>query len=285
MYLWRRNYARADYEASNVIRMGDAWVARLVGYNEARANFALLNEIPERLRAHCDKLETELRAAGEVRDKILANRIKELVDGDLPAKLISKRLLQNTNNGEIETLQAEIEDVALQLNRYSEGLDDAFREAVETATQLMARKSVGALLSDARATSTPDDDSVAHKIKDLESSADTLARNIEKKRRKLDQITKRRREMLNLASNFRRRRYDDDNSFFEPDDLAEDLLKLLLQGLISAAEYWIRSKGFHGWRGRSADPFRRSGGFPPFGGRRSSRSRRGGKRFETGGGF
>ncbi|MEO1544393.1 MAG: hypothetical protein AAFR75_10300, partial [Pseudomonadota bacterium] len=73
MYLWNRKYGSKTYSATSIVRMGDAWVAGLIGYNDARANYAILNEIPVRLRAHVDALSQELDAAqSELDTKVAA---------------------------------------------------------------------------------------------------------------------------------------------------------------------------------------------------------------------
>lgn len=289
MYLWNRQFGRKAYEASGLIKMGDEWVARLVGYHEARANYAILNEIPERLRAHCDVLADDLASATAKADDVLAERIKVLAGSDLTAALMAARDSQDANNLDLEKTEAEIADLSVQINRYAEGLDEPFQEAVSLSAAFLEQESYFQLLALAKRTNTDDDDDIVKQIKDLNDDIKALTRGMDERRRELDRLGKRRNDLIEVAGNFRRRRYDDDNSFFEPDDFAEDMLELLLRGGLTAAEFWLRSQGSHRWRGRSADPFRRSGGFPPFGGgwgggggrRRSG----GGGRFRTGGGF
>src|SRR5690606_32059063 len=55
MYLWERSYGTGNYRANNLVRWLDGLVAQLVGYPEARPNFAMLNEIPLRLRDHAER--------------------------------------------------------------------------------------------------------------------------------------------------------------------------------------------------------------------------------------
>ena len=62
MYLWRRKFGTAEYRAGNFARVLDRRVARLVGYDKARANYALLNEIPLRLRGHAQRMKEEIAA-------------------------------------------------------------------------------------------------------------------------------------------------------------------------------------------------------------------------------
>src|SRR5690606_15528237 len=52
MYLWDAGYGTSGYRANNLVRYFDGMVARLVDFHKARPNFAMLNEIPLRLREH-----------------------------------------------------------------------------------------------------------------------------------------------------------------------------------------------------------------------------------------
>ena len=59
----------------------DRLVARVVGYDKARANYALLNEIPERLREHARRIIDDLRT---VRDRLTALERQALVAAGIP---------------------------------------------------------------------------------------------------------------------------------------------------------------------------------------------------------
>src|SRR5215212_7664412 len=62
MYLWRKKFGTAEDRSGNLVRFFDRKVARLVGYAKARANYAMLNEIPERLREHAERMKGEIAA-------------------------------------------------------------------------------------------------------------------------------------------------------------------------------------------------------------------------------
>ncbi len=51
-YLWKRNYGTAEYKASGLFATLDDWVAGLCDYQNARANYWMLLEIPRRLAEH-----------------------------------------------------------------------------------------------------------------------------------------------------------------------------------------------------------------------------------------
>ena len=57
MYLWRRRFGTPDYVSRGLVRFFDRKVARLVGYDKARANYVTLNEIPQRLREHAERVK------------------------------------------------------------------------------------------------------------------------------------------------------------------------------------------------------------------------------------
>ncbi len=59
MYLWDRQYGLPGYKACGLTRWLDGKVARLIGFADARANYARLNEIPERLREHAAALKAQ----------------------------------------------------------------------------------------------------------------------------------------------------------------------------------------------------------------------------------
>jgi hypothetical protein len=63
MYLWRRGFGTSRYTSKGIVRSLDRMVARHVGYAEASRNYALLTELPIRLREHAERLRG--RAAGE----------------------------------------------------------------------------------------------------------------------------------------------------------------------------------------------------------------------------
>ena len=286
MYLWRRGYGTRDYRPHWIIRSFDDWVARLVRYHEARANFAILNEIPQRLREHVKLLSEQLAKAKAQVEAAEAKRINELAGMDLKAALRDVREQQAGNNEALETAEADITEISRQINQYAEGLDPSFLEAVEVSARFLEQESYQQLIAQARKTAEPTDDRIVAGIAEIDRKADDLQRNGERRRRDLDHISEKRKELLDISAKFRREYYDDPASQFEPDDIAGTILRELIRGGITAADYWVRSQRRHNWKGRPADPYRRQAGFPPFGGGwgGGSRGNRGG-RFETGGGF
>ena len=289
MYLWDRNYGAEQYRPGALIRMADDWVARLIGYHEARANYAILNEIPVRLAEHVSDLAGELEAAENAVEAVEASRINEIAGEDLIGRLSDARDRQQEANDALEAVDAEIAEISRQLLHYTEGLDPAFQEAVKVSASFLEQESYQQLIVLARKTDGPEDDRIVERIGETDRRIADLERTIGERRKDLDRVARKRSELLEVAQKYRRNYYEDIGSEFELDDIAEDVLEALIKGAITGADYWARSQRRQRWRGRPADSFRKSIGFPPFGGgwgRGSSGGRRrGGGGFRTGGGF
>ena len=78
MYLWNRGFGTSTYQATGLIRFLDEWVAGLIRYTDARANYAMLTEIPTRLKAHAIRLQDRVAEAQGALDAIEAEKIHEL---------------------------------------------------------------------------------------------------------------------------------------------------------------------------------------------------------------
>jgi chromosome segregation ATPase len=285
-YLWERKFGTSDYDHKGIIRALDGWVARLIGYQDARSNFAVLTQIPQRLTAHVARLREAALAERDALDTIEAEKISAMAGEDLIAKLSEAHRRREDQIAELERLNSEFSETGTQLKTYAEGQDTSFKDAVEKTTHFLESQDLNALRRDARETPGVDDDEVVGLIEKLARDRDGLEGLARSKREALDAAFKRKEELLRIAADFRRSRYDRPGSVFEPASNGEALLKMLLEGAITAVEYWARTQSGQRWRDRPGDSYRRreSGSFGG-GSRRNSRSRSRGPDFRTGGGF
>lgn len=299
MYLWERNFRGPNYRASGAIRWLDGQVAAHIGYNGARANYAMLNEIPDRLRAHVGRLEATLENVSEEVAALEAKKIQDLIDDNLPDRLAQARTRQGEIDGELSAVETALAETAGQLNRYAEGRDEGYATAIGTLTAFLDHARYNQLVRAARRTDALDDDRIVDDIGDLNRKAEGLDREIKDRRSELKRLERRRDELIKVAAEFRRKSYHRQGSIFDfdfDDDDWEDALKMVVKGGLTVAEWWLRAQARQRWSGRAGDSWRRSSGLPPFnwgggkrrGGRRKSKRRSGGwggKDFRTGGGF
>ena len=288
-YLWERKYGSHDYKQNALIDWLDGKVAALVGYHDARANYAVLLEIPERLSQHLERLSKKLAEKQERLDVMEADRVRQLAGHDLVKELETARKKQSKLHQDLERSAAENSDIDAQLNLYAQGADHPFKQAIKMSARFLEQKSLEDLMELARQTQTPSDDDLVKHISNIDVKTRKLRRENEKRHEKLETLFTRKEELLRLSDDFRRARYDDPASVFTPQGDLNIFLEELLRGVITGAEYWARAQSRHHWSDRPADPFRRQSSFPPFdfggGGMRGGGSFGGGGDFTTGGGF
>ena len=308
IYLWERGYGTGAYKAGNLTRMLDGWVARLVGFTEARANYAMLTAIPDRLREHADRLAADVAAL----DERVAEMERAALDAAGGAEARAELEAAQARVAAIDTQIVEREDAREELTQkqkqIADGGDPAFARAVDMLAEAISTTGIEKLLAAARATDTGEDDAIVARLEDTRRRIAEEQAELDDERGRLKTLEVRRRELEDIEFEFRTSRYDDPRSRFGEERLVGDFLTEFLKGGMSAAAYWDMWRNSQGWSGTSGPivptgrPGRRGkrggftippGGFsprPPSGGNWGGFSRPrgggfGGGGFKTGGGF
>jgi hypothetical protein len=258
MYLWERSYGTRNYRANNLVMWLDGMVAGLVGYPEARPNFAMLNEIPLRLREHAERQQQKATAA--------MAEVAALEDAAVDAaggRPIREALKAATDR--IAAIDAEIverEDVrdeaAREQRELAQGSDPAFSSAISGLAESLGRADIQSLLAEARATRTNEDDAILTQIDDARRRAAEEEDETRELKARLKTLASRRRELEDIQFEFKKQGFDNPRSTFREDDLVGDLLNDFLRGGISAASYWDQWRKSQNWTG-GADPWRHRG--------------------------
>jgi len=251
MYLWERSYGTRNYRANNLAAWLDGMVARLVGYPEARPNFAMLNEIPLRLREHAERQQ---QIALEARERLTA-----LADAAIDAeggKPVREQLQKaNARISEIDAEMIAVEDrrddLARQQRDLAQGSDPAFSSAISALAETLQRNDMQTLLAEARMTRTGQDDTIVKQIDDARSRAAEEENETRDHKARLKTLAARRRELEDIQYEFKKANYDNPRSSFREDRLVGDLLNDFLRGGISAAGYWEQWRRSQNWTGGS----------------------------------
>ncbi|SFV36629.1 hypothetical protein SAMN05216456_2621 [Devosia crocina] len=296
MYLWESGYGTSSYKANNLVRYLDGLVANLVGFHNARPNYAMLNDLPQRLREHAERQETNAQAA-EAELIALAEKAADAA-GATPLREAREKAEADVAGIDAAILQAEdSRDAAADaLQELTDGRDPALASAATALAAALGQEDIKTLLAEARLTRTSKDDTIIAQI----DEARTRLREEEAESRDLRERAKtlaaRRRELEDIQWEFKKQRFDDPRSSFREDRLVGDLLNDFLRGGISAASYWDQWRKSQNWapgnewgagspRRDQSSPWGNGGGFQwpdnSFGGGGSS-GRKSGSR---GGGF
>ena len=289
LYLWDRHYGTPQYRAWPVTRWLDTKVARLVDFEDARANYARLQEIPVRLREHAEQKKRDAEAAFEV----LRGLDEQAREQDGVVALEASRDQQQAG---LEEIDARIEEAA---ERYGEllarkedfavGEDEHYRKAVGYVASELRRDDTRELRRDAMATPFPDDDLVVNRLFEREHQVQQLETSLNELKRALRQQHEKLQELESLRADFRHRRYDQSGYSFSDGTLIAAMLGNFLNGMLDRDSLWRVLEQQQRYRPRRTNPTFGSGGFgrgTVWGGRRGGFGRGGGGGgFRTGGGF
>ena len=260
-YLWDRHYGTPDYKASGLFRWLDDKVARLIGYADARVNYARLSEIPQRLREHA----SHVRASADAEFAKLRelDEIARRADG-IPAleeKVNEQQGVLDSIDQRIDEAEVAHQEMLAEQARFAIGDDEFMRKAVDYLAREFQTEDLMHLRQDAVSTPYPEDDLIISGMLQRENEKRQLESTITGLKRALEQQQKRLAELESLRKDFKRKRFDRAGSVFAEDSMIPVLLGQFLAGMLDRGMLWKVLKEHQRYAPRRSDPGFGSGGF------------------------
>jgi hypothetical protein len=209
-YLWKKNHGQAADTSGPFVRFFDRKVARLIGYHEARANYAMLQEIPTRLREHARNKQHDVAAAKErvalVERQALVTDGIETVEGRLAAghaavKAAADAVMKITTD--LQQIEADRQQAV------GAGDDSAHGRAVDLLAQALAREDLRELYQQAVRTATPADDQAISSISTAREALSKTDAEVTQIRAEIREMARRRTELEGARDRARTVGYDD----------------------------------------------------------------------------
>ncbi|MBO6755838.1 MAG: hypothetical protein JJ902_05895 [Roseibium sp.] len=301
MYLWNRAFGTPDYDRRGLVRALDRWVAGLIGYHDARANYAMLTSLPDRLADHAERCADKADAEDDKLAALSRAAMETAAGTDLIGEVEALSEEIAALDEKLDNLDRAIDTVSKALQEFSTGEDPGYQKAEAFLAKSLEGDDLKDLWRDALATPSPEDEKIVRQIEDLAERMETLTREMRQDRELQRDISARRAQLADVVSRFRSHGYDRWESTFDNDSLTTLLLGELVKGGINAAEYWARAEKAHRRRrprggkvafpGGAGLPHSMGGGFSGrgLGGRRRSKGFGaggfGGGGFKSRGGF
>jgi hypothetical protein len=295
MYLWDRGFGTSKYKGGFIARYLDGWVARLIGFDKARANWAMLVEIPKRLKAHAEtqraRADEEAKRLDDIEQAALESR--EPAEGRRRLSDARARLdALDARTSEMEAKRSGILEERAELNS---GADKRTTEALDVIVSALKREDLRQLRQQAMRTPIPEDDTVVDRIGDIEAMIEAVKTAVTEQKGLQAEHRKRLAELERVRQDYRRQGSRNDAWDFRDAGMLTMLLTQVLGGALSGdvltdqmnRRRVPRQRG--GFGGGFPMP-RFPGGFGGGGGRmprmpRTPGGGRGGGGFRTGGGF
>ena len=236
MYLWDKKHGSSEDGSSTLVRFFDRKVAALVGYRDARANYAMLKEIPLRLCEHASSrraaVETaKQRLANVERQALIANGIDaheaKAAESEAAMKAAADEVVRITSD--LQRIDAEREELL-----ETEG-DANFGRAVDILAEALAREDIRELYEDARRTPGPADDRVVSAISASDAALVKADSEVKEIRSEIRKLGRRRMELEGARDRARDSGYDDPRGTFGGNgaEVIGDIIGGILRGALS----------------------------------------------------
>ena len=265
-YLWSVKFGTAAYEAGNIARMLDRIAADFIGYPNARASYAMLIEIPARLREHAVR---QRKAADDVRMAIAALERQAMIDAGIEPKeraLAEARHKLAAADADAERRRAQLRQVEDQRSATLGGANDTtYADALKTIAEGDAQDDIGTLYNEAKRTETPTDDMIVRRIGGLDERLAALDKELADLRKSAREMADRRTEVERVRDRFRASGYDHPNATFRNESEIGQVLGQVLEGVVRSGILWDILRGGFGTRPSRGRPDFGSPTFPfPF---------------------
>lgn len=288
MYLWRRKYGTAAYEAGGLFRWLDGKVARLIGYADARLNYQRLAEIPKRLREHAETRRADADTAlAALRSLDEAARDAGAIP-QLEADRDAAQAAVDDVEERIEAAESRIAELSQRRADFASGADMHTQRAVEQLAAALEREDLASLEQEAERTPFPEDDRIIAELEELEREqrkARFMLENLKQSRaRQQDKLE----ELARLRRDMQRERMDRAGASFGDGALIALMLTNFVKGMLDReALMRVLEEQYH-YRPPRTDPSFGSGRFgrgSPWGGGFGGGSHAGGSGGGLGGGI
>ncbi|MEJ8475437.1 hypothetical protein [Roseibium algae] len=245
LYLWQRGFGTPEYKRRGIIRSLDGWVARLIRFHDARANYAMLTSIPERIARHAERCEKQVVHEDALLAEMSRAALTHTAGEDLAARIDTLGQEISSMDSELDALERSIDTLSDALQDFSRGEDDGFLKAEEKLSLSLKADDLRDLWREALSTPSPEDERIIRRIEDQLDRIDRFQREMRQDRELLRDITRRRSELSQVTQKFRRSGYDTWDSTFSDNNLTTVLLGELVKGAITGADYWTRAQKSH----------------------------------------
>ena len=231
IYLWTKKHAQAEDRSGAFVRFFDRKVARLIGYSGARANYAMLREIPARLREHAKNKQADLdeakrKLAVVERDALVAAGVEPLED-----RVEAAHAAMKVAEDEVVKITAELKRIDDERAKLDDA-DENEGRAVDLLASALAREDLNELLNEASRTPTKADDQAITSIASARASREKADAEIRQIRGDIREMAKRRTELEEARDRARSVGYDDPRGRFDGQDIILQVVAGILAGAL-----------------------------------------------------
>lgn len=230
VYLWTRGFGGKAYAGGRFARLGDSWMARLIGYDELRQNYQMLTELPGRLSGHAQRQRAAADSALEALTAMERARLE--ADGivALEAALSDRRKEMAKLESAVAECERALGSATDRLESIAGGDDPEFKRALALLAQAAQREDLQSLYREAARTHSDEDDRIVAEIGELRSALPRSERLAEDARAAVREVRDRREQLEEALSAYKRSGYRDNDGSFDNGAMIGATIETIMRG-------------------------------------------------------
>lgn len=234
-YLWDCGYGTSAYKSGKITRIIDQWVARICDYDDARPNYAMLSSIPKKLAQHQEHLEEKIMEL----DLVIAQKEQQALQ-ESDAAILRQRYEEKRKNitdldRKLETLENDYADL---LKQTHDDTNIQCANALNALKNIYKGKTLRTLRRDAAMTATRDDDALIQTLYNIDDKKEDMKNKLSAYRKSLKKETHDLKEIQNVRTTFKSKRYDNARTTFNDPSMFKILLGQFVTGILTNTHFW-----------------------------------------------
>lgn len=244
MYLQRRGFGTPDYRSTGFVKRIDGWIANLISYRSAVADYKRLNEMPLWIDDRREKITEDRAAKKEVVDGLVDKLLVEFGVDKLSAKLkIAETALADIDH-EIDALHGQVSKASGFISAAALANDEEMAKATKAYTDFLSRLGVSELMKKAKQSATTEDDKIVNDLINLERQKVSMEREIAALKPGLLEFDRRVKNLNDVERKVRNRGWSGSGDRFSG-RLSDGKVDELASGMITAAAMWTLIESAH----------------------------------------
>jgi hypothetical protein len=246
--------------------MIDTMVSDFIGFPGARANYAMLTEIPLRLRQHAQSRRSSVDA---IKTRLAAVERQAMVAAGIEAKeaaLVAARHELAKAEATLAARQKAMTDMEAERASMLDTSDTSpYAQAIAMLAEADSHDDISQLRAEARRTPTQADEQIVHRLEEIAASIDKAEAEVADLRKTARDVALRRAEVERTRERFRTSGYDHPHATFGNESDISRVLQDILSGVLRSGLLWDVLNGGFGYRRPRGNPDFGSPTFPfPF---------------------
>ncbi len=238
MYLAQREFGNNHHHGTGLMSGLDAWVAKTIGYTEAKVNYDCLRTMPDLMKAEIRETQSTYDAARKEPEQIERETAERYGLSGIIAKGTQFGKKREDSLAGIRHIDEQHAAYTTERESLDNTKDAYHQDAIKELKGYLKGDSIADLKRLVKTTAAGEDDTLADRIESIDVQVRQFKDNAKDAKARRDDLSRRRAALQTLHQRFRQKDFESDRSYFDSGLNIDALLAGYMLGSISDGDIW-----------------------------------------------